>query len=284
MSDIRVEQGLPNKPEVMVMAIKLGVNKNEVIGSLVRLWLWADQCTRNGVCEHDSVIIDQIAELDGLSAAMESVGWMTKSEGGFTLPRIERYTGDGRTSKDRRLSQQERSRTQTRSKNGRFSAANEPKNPTSTVIQPTHAGGTDRSTAHPPSVQNKTTQNKTTQNIHTENLVEEGGAHNSKNLSPSRYHLIINTQGDQINRVIDAIPSRHRRKPPQIKRAVAAAIDRGVDLDHLADSLRTYYSSDEGKGEFATWPSNWIDQHRYEEDPSAWDRVSTDESKAKDIL
>lgn len=282
MSDIRIEHGLLRKPEVMDMTLQLGVSKNEVIGGLVTLWLWADECTRKGECEYDPKIIDDLTGVSGFSEALGKVGWITpRDPEGFILPRIERYTGDGRTSKDRKLTQQERARVQVRSKNGKFTRA--PKSPTTADIQPMPPGSTGRASSTPPPVQYDTIPNETIQHTYSEGEFGDGD-YTGADLPPGRYHHVISSHGDMVNRVIDAIPARHRRSPNKIKRAVAAALDRGVDPSRLADSLRDYYASDEGSSDFATWPANWIDQERYDEDPTAWVRGDATESNIKEIL
>lgn len=282
MSDIRIEHGLLHKPEVMEMTLQLGVSKNEVIGGLVTLWLWADACTRNGECDHDPKIIDDLTGITGFSGALEKVGWMiSQGQDSFLLPRIERYTGDGRTSKDRKLTQQERARVQVRSKNGKFTKA--PRNPTTADIQPIPSRGTGRTPATPPPVQYDTIPNETIQHTHSEGGFGDGD-YTGADLPPARYYRVISSHGDTVNQVIDSIPTRHRRAPNKIKRAVAAALDRGVDPSKLADSIRDYYASDEGSSDFATWPANWIDQERYDEDPAAWIRGDATESNIKEIL
>ena len=40
--DIRIDHSLPNKPEVLEIAAKLGAPVGHVVGGLVLCWLWTD--------------------------------------------------------------------------------------------------------------------------------------------------------------------------------------------------------------------------------------------------
>lgn len=273
MSDIRIEHGLPAKPEVLVIAHELGVSSAEVIGLLVVVWLWADQTTRGGRCSHDPSIIDGLTR-QGFAAAMEKVCWLTREGEGFVLPRIERYTGDGRTSRDRRLTQKERARKQKRSVSGKFENAPVDTNyPTTTDNQPIVRKPTVRPSADLGPT--NTTQHNTNQhNTHTVEDVGDGD-YTGENMPATRYYEVSSRWPVKINEVIDAIPLKHRRAMPKVKRSIAAALDRGVHHGALSEALREYYASDEGSGEYATWASNWIDQERYNEDPSAWTRSTS---------
>ena len=284
MSDIRLEHGLPEKPEVLVLAHILKVSRAEVLGHLVVLWLWADQTTREGRCDYHPKIVDGMT-IDGFSEALEEVGWLKKTgDQGFILPRIERYTGDGRTSRDRRLTQKERARDQRRSRTGKFQkgvVATEI--PTSTDNHPRGhlpTGRANNTLGPTNTIQHNTKQT----NTHTCDAIGDGD-YTGEDLPSTRYYEINSQWGVKINEVIDAIPINRRKQVPKIKRSVAAALDRGVSAANLIVAIRNYYSSDEGGGEFATWPANWIDQERYDEDESAWATTSTESTgNAKEML
>jgi len=75
---IKIESGLPNKPEVMQLADLLGVDELQVVGHLVVFWSWCDanmsldcpvvQGTKKG--------LDRVAMRDGFVDAMVTVGWL----------------------------------------------------------------------------------------------------------------------------------------------------------------------------------------------------------------
>ena len=274
------------KPEVLAMMSLLNASRESVIGALVQVWLWADSVTREGKCDYPPSIIDN--SVSGFnegditfSEAMEKVGWLVKTDdGGFILPRIDRYTGDGRTSRDRRLTQQEKARSQKRGKNGKF--VSDADRPTLTGIQPTHGPSTSSPTGGASGKDGPSqpipTQPIPSQHIHSDDEIGDGDF-TGQTLPSGRFHLISTQLCTDIARLIDAIPPNRRRATAKIKRAIAAALDRGVEASTLDEALRGYYASDEGSGEYATWPANFIDQERYEEDPSAWTRGDSSETR-----
>lgn len=127
MPDIRVCHELPAKAEVYEIASHLDLDVNATIGVLVRVWIWADQHTSDGWSMHSPKLLESIIGVPGLIQALESVGWLELPGSGFRFPGLDRYTGDGRTSKARRRVARERSVGAVRGPDGRFA----PKNPTS---------------------------------------------------------------------------------------------------------------------------------------------------------
>jgi hypothetical protein len=281
--DIRIDHSLPSKPEVLQISARLGVSVSHAVGCLTVCWLWTDQVSVGGSLNHSPEVIDQITGMPGMAAAMEEVGWLIQEDGGFCLPRISRYTGDGRTTRERRLVQQAKSKSQKRSKTGQFSRKTT-KNPTVADGVTSFGGGIPN---HPsvvrPSQPGPARPDPTQpEQIQTGDVIEcdhiGDGDFTGETISPSRFYSVSSMFGKQIDMVLSSIPSSRRRQPVKTKRAIAAAIDRGVDADSLACKISDYYNSDEGSGEYATWPANWIDQERYEEDPSAWERSTEDKS------
>jgi hypothetical protein len=102
---IKIENVTPDKPEIDILADSLGISVNEVIGALVRMWIWADQQTLNGNAHNvTKSAIDRHSGVNGLSDALllPSVHWLEKCEnGGFQFPNFERH--NGKTAKTRAL-------------------------------------------------------------------------------------------------------------------------------------------------------------------------------------
>lgn len=46
---IKVEVITPDKPEIFQIAEILGIDPDAVLGKLVRIWVWADQQTIDGI-------------------------------------------------------------------------------------------------------------------------------------------------------------------------------------------------------------------------------------------
>lgn len=287
--DIRIDHSLPSKPEVLQIAARLNVQVSHAVGCLTVCWLWTDQVSVGGSLKHSPEVIDQVTGMPGLSAAMEEVGWLEQEDGGFCLPRISRYTGDGRTTRERRLVQQAKSKSQARSKTGQF-ASKRVKNPT-VADSVTSFGGSipdHPSVVRPSQPGPSQTDPNQPEQIHTEGVIvcdhisSEGLT--SETISSAQLYEISSRFTVEIASAIDRIPRAKRKQPAKIKRAIAAALSRGVDPVDLAHAISVYYRSDEGSGDYSTWPANWIDQERYLEDPEAWNKSTDKNSNLKEML
>lgn len=88
---IKIEHGLLNKPEVMLLADALDVSHFEAVGHLVAFWLWVDlnlspSCpqvkgTKRG--------LDRVAGRDGFADALVSVGWLRIEDDLISIPGYE---------------------------------------------------------------------------------------------------------------------------------------------------------------------------------------------------
>ncbi len=90
---IKVEHGLPSKPEVMELADTLGVSDNEAVGLLIRFWLWVDVnlspfCP---VVPGTMSRIDRVVGVDGFATSMQSVGWLSINEGEVSIPNYDHH-------------------------------------------------------------------------------------------------------------------------------------------------------------------------------------------------
>ena len=99
---IKVEITTPDKPEVFEMAELLNLPPDEVLGKLIRVWIWADQHTRDGNAPSvTKALLDRYAAVTGFAAAMISVGWLLESGGRIQFPHFDRH--NGKTAKTRAM-------------------------------------------------------------------------------------------------------------------------------------------------------------------------------------
>jgi len=99
---ITVEDTTPDKPEVYRMAALLSMPPEQVVGHLVRIWVWADQQSLDGnAISVTEMTLDHIAQVTGFSKAMREVGWLNGSNGSMSLPNFDRH--NGKTAKSRAL-------------------------------------------------------------------------------------------------------------------------------------------------------------------------------------
>lgn len=88
---IKIEHGLLNKPEVMLLADALDISHFEAVGHLIAFWLWVDlnmspSCpqvkgTKKG--------LDRVAGRDGFAEALISVGWLDIESDMISIPGYE---------------------------------------------------------------------------------------------------------------------------------------------------------------------------------------------------
>lgn len=91
---IKVETCTPDKPEVYQISEILGIDPDAVIGKLFRIWVWADQQTIDGNASSvTKTLLDRVTGVSGFTEAMEQVGWLKKTNGGFQLPNFDRHNG-----------------------------------------------------------------------------------------------------------------------------------------------------------------------------------------------
>lgn len=100
---IKFEHATLDKPEVIAMADMLGTSADDVVGKLLRVWVWFDKQSRFGdagsVTESALMrFIDHHVGSQGFAACMKKVGWLC-ADG---LPNFDRHNGE--TAKNRALS------------------------------------------------------------------------------------------------------------------------------------------------------------------------------------
>ena len=67
------------------------------------------------------------------------------------------------------------------------------------------------------------------------------------------------------------VPSHKKRSKGDARKAFEKASTK-VDTSILLEAYSAYATSDEGRTEFASMPSAWLNQERWKDDPDAWKR------------
>ena len=92
---IKIETVTPDKPEVFTMADTLGIDPDAVVGKLIRVWIWADQQTRDGNAPSVTLsLLNRISGVSGFADAMIAVGWLRKTDAGIEFHNFERHNGE----------------------------------------------------------------------------------------------------------------------------------------------------------------------------------------------
>lgn len=99
---IKIEIGMPDKPEVWQMAQALNIDADAVAGKLIRIWGWFDQHTEEGNAPTvTQSLLDRLVGVSGFCNAMIDVGWMLDDGETIECTNFDRH--NGKTAKTRAL-------------------------------------------------------------------------------------------------------------------------------------------------------------------------------------
>lgn len=93
---IKFENSLPEKPETLAITAAMGwTDPDLTVGKLMRLFRWFDQQTTDGnAARVTPALLDHVLGVTGLTHAVESVGWLTVTDGGISLSKFDRHNGE----------------------------------------------------------------------------------------------------------------------------------------------------------------------------------------------
>jgi len=98
-------RGLTSKPEMVLIARKLGITPQEVAGRCMQVWEWVDAKASQGIIigppDLAAVMVDTAAGREGFAEAMQAVGWLTINAAAknFQFPNWKRWN-PGESSKE----------------------------------------------------------------------------------------------------------------------------------------------------------------------------------------
>lgn len=98
---IKIEENMPDKPEVWRIAGALGIEADAVAGKLLRVWAWAGRnCNADGVTSVTVMpLLDRFAGVTGFAAAMVDSGWLVVEGDNLRFPNFGRHCSQ--TAKER---------------------------------------------------------------------------------------------------------------------------------------------------------------------------------------
>lgn len=100
---IKIEEAMPDKPEVFAIAAELNLDPDAVVGKLIRVWAWASRsCHADGTATASSKhAIDRAAGTSGFAKAMLLCGWLLEKGDKLQFPNFDRH--NSKTAKERGL-------------------------------------------------------------------------------------------------------------------------------------------------------------------------------------
>ena len=91
---IKMEHVTQSKPELFCMASELGVSRDEVLGMLVRFWVWADQQSVSGKLKGMTARdIDAIVGVEKFTTVLQKANWIALKGDVFVLKNFPRHNG-----------------------------------------------------------------------------------------------------------------------------------------------------------------------------------------------
>ena len=103
---IPIDVSLPGKPEVARLSAMLGKPIDEVLGMLIRFWVWCQAHTADGhLSGMDTAMVSAVSHVpERFLIALQKVGWFEATESGCFVPNFERWLSRGakRRLQDRR--------------------------------------------------------------------------------------------------------------------------------------------------------------------------------------
>lgn len=91
---IKLRHDIFDDPDIRRLARATGLDQDQVIGKVARLWSWADRHGINGQLNAQLDDVDDQVGKVGFAAALVSVGWLSTQEGGIVIPHWERHFSD----------------------------------------------------------------------------------------------------------------------------------------------------------------------------------------------
>jgi len=97
---IKFQIDTPDKPEVVAIASRLGIDPDAVVGKLIRVWSWFDKHTRDGNAESVTLsFLDRITGVTGFGEQMMFVGWLEQNGSILTMVNFAYHNGSSAKSR-----------------------------------------------------------------------------------------------------------------------------------------------------------------------------------------
>lgn len=89
---IKVRTDLPTDIEIIQMASSLQIHEDEVVGKLIRTWVWIQAVSCDGNAQGVTAAwLDRFIGVTGWAKAMSTVGWLEVHDDGLLFPHFDRH-------------------------------------------------------------------------------------------------------------------------------------------------------------------------------------------------
>jgi hypothetical protein len=97
---MKVEISTPEKPEVLLLSINLGVHPLHAFGLCFKFWRWCDgQLVESNARRVTEKLVDMIVGHEGFAVALIEVGWLQVRQGSLVIPNFDRHLSEGAKSR-----------------------------------------------------------------------------------------------------------------------------------------------------------------------------------------
>ncbi len=87
-----MEKATARKPEVILIAVAMGIHPDEAFGICFRFWCWCDDQVSDGkIRGFTESLIDATIDRKGFAAALVSVGWLEVKNGMISITNFDRH-------------------------------------------------------------------------------------------------------------------------------------------------------------------------------------------------
>ena len=269
MSWIKFEIATSNKPEVLIIADRLKIDPDAVVGKLLRVWAWFDIHTTDGNAPSvTKTLLNRDVGITNFTELMIEVGWMLESNGTITVSKFENHNGE--TAK---------ARAQNAKRVGKYRKNTGKNDGVMISYENSNAGVTDlkqncnAETVTKVTLETTPEKRREEKSERTEETKKDPTIAQCEKLARAEY-----SPGFQ--RFWDAYPTKRRLGKKQAYAAWQKAI-KTAESEAIIGKAAEYAASDRGQGEYSCMPATWLNQGRWEDDPAAWqdDRQLTTERK-----
>lgn len=92
---LKIEKATVRKPEVLRIAIALGIHPDHAFGICFRFWSWCDDQLETGnVTGVTESLVDALVERSGFASALVDVGWLQVRNGSLVVPNFDRHLSE----------------------------------------------------------------------------------------------------------------------------------------------------------------------------------------------
>jgi hypothetical protein len=122
---IKFQIDTPDKPEVLAMASRLGIDPDAVVGKLIRVWSWFDKHTVDGNAHSVTFsFLDRLTSVTGFAEQMQFVGWLEQDGSILKMTHFDYH--NGKSAKSRALGKDRQEKLRNSNANSNASTVTKP--------------------------------------------------------------------------------------------------------------------------------------------------------------